>query len=155
MNKKAVIIIVAVAFMLGIIFSNISFKKQQNNTTISKDEISKNLAPLKCNLAKNPCKVTYNSKEIEISLTPTPIEVMVPLELSILGLDSDIKDLNVKFNGVNMDMGTIKANLKSVGLKHMATITLSACVINVMRYELALYSGNKDLNIKAYFDVYQ
>ncbi|ASM37183.1 MAG: hypothetical protein SPI03_04070 [Campylobacter sputorum] len=154
MNKKIVIIIITIALILGIVLSNISFEKNQNNI-ISKDQISKNLEPLECNLSEHPCKATYNSKEIEISLSPTPIQVMTPLDLSISGLDSDIKDLNVRFNGVNMDMGTIKANLKSVGLKHMATVTLSACVISVMRYELAVYSGDKDLNIKVYFDVYQ
>lgn len=153
MNKKTILIIAIIAFILGIILSNVSFSK--NNTTVSKDDLAKNLKPLECDLAKEPCKITYNSKEIEISLLPTPIKVMVPLELAITGLDSDIKDLNVRFNGINMDMGTIRANLKSVGLKHMSTVTLSACVIDVMRYELALYSGDKDLNIKVYFDVYQ
>lgn len=155
MNKKIIIIIVIIAVILGIVLSNISFEKNSNNTTISKDEVAKNLKPLECDLAQKPCKIKYGSKDLEISLTPTPVKVMIPLDLSITGLNNDIKDLNVRFNGVNMDMGTIKANLKSVGLKYMATVTLSACVINTMRYELSLFSGNKDLNIKVYFDVYQ
>lgn len=155
MDKKVLFAVILIAFIGGIVLSNLlSFKDDSLGKTLSQDDITKNLKPLSCDLGQKPCVVKFDGKDVEISLNPLPLETMQPLYLLVKGL-GEINEPNVRLTGVNMDMGTIRADLKSVGIKHSAKVTLSACVINVMRYKLALFSGDKDLGIWVYFDLYQ
>lgn len=154
MNKKMLFVVVLLALACGVILSNLDFRSAKLGKMLSQDEIVRGLKPLLCDLGKNSCKVNFEGREIEISLTPLPLETMQPLYLLVKGF-GEIKEPNARISGVNMDMGTIRVDLKSVGIKHSAKVTLSACVINVMRYKLALFSGDKDLGIYVYFDLYQ
>ena len=78
---------------------------------------------------------------------------MAPLTLKISGLNSKYKNLNARIYGLNMDMGTIKANLENRGNLYMGTVVLSSCVVEVMNYRLELYDGDKQLGIYIDFDL--
>ena len=55
-----------------------------------------------------------------------------------------LKDPNLVIDGINMNMGSIKARLEQRGDNLIAQVVLSACVVDLMRYRFKLLDGEKD-----------
>lgn len=114
----------------------------------SKKEV--NLQNGECDLNLQNCVVKFGEKSVEISLEPKPLRSMVPLSLRINGLDGEYKNLKAHIYGLNMDMGTIKADLAKKGDIYTGNIVVSSCV-TTMKYRLELFDGEKSLGISVDF----
>lgn len=96
-----------------------------------------------CDLNKKSCEIPYKGGNIVVSLNPKPIASMIPLTLTIDGLEGNFTELNAHFNGLNMDMGTIVARLERRGSAYVANVVISSCVVQEMLYRLELFDGKK------------
>lgn len=109
-----------------------------------------NLQNGECDLNLQNCVVKFGEKSVEISLEPKPLRSMVPLSLRINGLDGEYKNLKAHIYGLNMDMGTIKADLIKKGGVYIGNIVVSSCV-TTMKYRLELFESDKSLGISVDF----
>ena len=114
------------------------------------EEKAINLQNGECDLNLQNCVVKFGEKSVEISLEPKPLRSMVPLSLRINGLDGEYKNLKAHIYGLNMDMGTIKADLAKKGEIYIGNIVVSSCV-TTMKYRLELFDGEKSLGISVDF----
>ena len=70
---------------------------------------------------------------------------MRPFSFKIInGKNLGLKDPNLVIDGINMNMGSIKARLDQRGDSLIAQVVLSACVVDLMRYRFKLLDGEKD-----------
>lgn len=114
----------------------------------SKKEV--NLQNGECDLNLQNCVVKFGEKSMEISLEPKPLRSMVPLSLRINGLDGEYKNLKAHIYGLNMDMGTIKADLIKKGGVYIGNIVVSSCV-TTMKYRLELFESDNSLGVSVDF----
>lgn len=141
------ILYVLSAIIIGALFAFIINSYDEQTQKISAD------SNITCDLNTQNCNISYKGKEIGFSFYPRPLEAMVPLTLKVEGLNGQYKNLNARIYGLNMDMGTIKANLENRGNLYIGTVVLSSCVVEVMNYRLELYDGNKQLGIYIDFNL--
>lgn len=141
------ILYVLSAIIIGALFAFIINSYDEQTQKISAD------SNITCDLNTQNCNISYKGKEIGFSFYPRPLEAMVPLTLKVEGLNDQYKNLNARIYGLNMDMGTIKANLENKGNLYIGTVVLSSCVVEVMNYRLELYDGDKQLGIYIDFNL--
>ncbi|ARR01088.1 MULTISPECIES: hypothetical protein [Campylobacter] len=143
--KKILYILIAIiaggllAFLMNLPSDNTQKISDQSNIT--------------CDLNTQNCSIEHNGDQISFSFYPRPLEAMVPLTLKVDGLKHNYKNLNARIYGLNMDMGTIKANLENRGSLYIGSVVLSSCVVEVMNYRLELYDGDKQLGIYIDFNL--
>lgn len=141
------ILYVLSAIIVGALFAFIINSYDDQTQKISAD------SNITCDLNTQNCNISYKGKEIRFSFYPRPLEAMVPLTLKVEGLNGQYKNLNARIYGLNMDMGTIKANLENRGNLYIGTVVLSSCVVEVMNYRLELYDRDKQLGIYIDFNL--
>lgn len=108
-------------------------------------DVNTSLDPLKCDLNKDACEVKFNGVKLKIDISPRPIFAMRPFSFKIInGKNLGLKDPNLVIDGINMNMGLIKARLDQRGDNLIAQVVLSACVVDLMRYRFKLLDGEKD-----------
>ena len=144
MNK---ILFVLSAIIAGGVFA---FIMNSADTPTQKISAESNIT---CDLNTQNCSITHNGDKIGFSFYPRPLEAMTPLTLKVDGLHHKYKNLNARIYGMNMDMGTIRANLENRGNLYIGTVVLSSCVVEVMNYRLELYDGEKQLGIYIDFNL--
>ena len=143
--KKILYIISAI--ILGGVFAFIANSSDNQIQKISAD------SNITCDLNSQDCIVNHNGESITFSFYPRPLEAMAPLTLNVDGLKNEYKNLNARIYGLNMDMGTIKANLENIGDIYAGSVVLSSCVVEVMNYRLELFERDKPLGIYIDFNL--
>ena len=136
----SLIFIAAGAFWIGHKFMTTSYDDPPEFA-----DVNTSLNPLKCDLNKGACEVKFNGTSLKIDMTPRPIYAMRPFSFKIInGKNLGLKDPNLVIDGINMNMGLIKARLDQRGDNLIAQVVLSACVVDLMRYRFKLLDGEKE-----------
>ena len=143
------IFIAAGAFWIGHKFMTTSYDDPPEFA-----DVNTSLNPLKCDLNKGACEVKFNDVKLKIDMTPRPIYAMRPFSFKIIGGKAlGLKEPSLAIDGINMDMGTIKARLETRGDNLVAQVVLSACVVEIMRYRFKLLDGEKETGFFVDFDL--
>ncbi|QOQ87343.1 hypothetical protein [Campylobacter corcagiensis] len=106
-------------------------------------------AHLSCHINIEDCSVKFGQKDVEISLNPKPLKVMIPTTLRLKNL-GEYENLSVILKGVNMNMGKIESRFVKNGGIYEANVIFSACVGDML-YEGVLYSNGKPIGFKFEF----
>ena len=145
----SLIFIAAGAFWIGHKFMTTSYDDPPEFA-----DMNTSLNPLKCDLNKGACEVKFNGTSLKIDMTPRPIYAMRPFSFKIIGGKAlGLKEPSLAIDGINMDMGTIKARLETRGDNLVAQVVLSACVVEIMRYRFKLLDGEKETGFFVDFDL--
>lgn len=104
---------------------------------------------LSCNLNVKNCIQQFNSKDVEISLTPKPLRAMIPTTLRLKNL-GEYENLSVIIRGVNMNMGEIKSEFVKKGNIYESNVMFTACAGDML-YEGVIYSNGKPIGFKFEF----
>lgn len=138
MKKTAFSMILSI--LIGAIFAFLLIKKDEILTKKNITDFN-----ISCDLNLQDCE--FNG--VLFSLNPRPVFTMTPTLLEISNLKGDFKNLNAQIYGVNMEMGTIKANFKKFGEIYRTNVVFSACVVAKMIYRIEIFDGDKSLGIFA------
>ncbi len=96
-------------------------------------------APLdpECDLRAGPCNGIFaDGGKVSFSISPAEIPVVRPLQFEVRLESLDVRDVEVDFQGVDMNMGYNRAKLKQVGEgRFSGTGILPVCVRYAMEWE--------------------
>ena len=149
LNIFSLIFIVAGAFWIGYKSMTTSYDNPPEFA-----DVNTSLNPLKCDLNKGDCEIEFNDVKLKIDMTPRPIYAMRPFSFKIIGGKAlGLKEPSLAIDGINMNMGTIKARLETRGDNLVAQVVLSACVVEIMRYRFKLLDGDKETGFFVDFDL--
>ncbi len=135
--KKVLLIAILAAFLgaVAAYFSGINSDENSDNT----DSVATSQA---CDLNKEDCEIiNAGGDKITFSIYPRPLEGMVPLEVKISGLKGLIAP-ELWIEGINMDMGVIKAKMTKRGENWAANVVISLCVLEKMEYKMRVMDAN-------------
>ena len=104
---------------------------------------------LSCYLNIEDCEVAYSGKKVLFSFSNKPVRAMIPNTLKISNLEGNFTSLNAKIKGVNMNMGTIKANFIKNGEIYKGELIFSSCYKDML-YEISFFDDKKPLNLKVF-----
>lgn len=90
-----------------------------------------------CDLRAGPCTVEFNDgRSVRFAIAPDDIPVVQPLEFDVLTSGIDASSVEVDFQGVDMNMGYNRSQLKSEGEgRFSGTGMLPVCVRYAMEWE--------------------
>lgn len=96
-----------------------------------------NLPLSACDPGRAPCKVALPSGgEIELRFTPQPVPLVKPFQVELRAKDLQIRQVDVDFNAIGMDMGYNRPRLKPDGHGlYAATTSLPVCVTGAMEWQ--------------------
>ncbi|MDU5326245.1 hypothetical protein [Campylobacter ureolyticus] len=138
MKKKLVIF--TILFTVVALFL-LTFNKKEKNI---KTEFN-----LDCYLNIENCEISYKNKQVLFSFSNKPVRAMIPNTLKISNLEGNFTSLNAKIKGVNMNMGTIKANFIKNGEIYKGELIFSSCYKDML-YEISFFDDKKPLNLKVF-----
>lgn len=138
MKKKLVIF--TILFTVMALFLLILNKKEKDIKT----EFN-----LDCYLNIENCEISYKNRQVLFSFSNKPVRAMTPNTLKISNLEGNFTNLNAKIKGVNMNMGTIKANFIKKGEIYEGELIFSSCYKDML-YEISFFDDKKPLNLKVF-----
>ena len=138
MKKKLVIF--TILFTVMALFLLIFNKKEKDIKT----EFS-----LDCYLNIENCEISYKNRQVLFSFSNKPDRAMTPNTLKISNLEGNFTNLNAKIKGVNMNMGTIKANFIKKDEIYEGELIFSSCYKDML-YEISFFDDIKPLNLKVF-----
>lgn len=138
MKKKLVIF--TILFTVVALFL-LAFNKKEKDI---KTEFS-----LDCYLNIENCEISYKDKQVLFSFSNKPVHAMTPNTLKISNLEGNFTSLNAKIKGVNMNMGTIKANFIKKDEIYEGELIFSSCYKDML-YEISFFDDIKPLNLKVF-----
>lgn len=104
---------------------------------------------LSCYLNIENCEISYKNKQVLFSFSNKPVRAMTPNTLKISNLEGNFTNLNAKIKGVNMNMGTIKANFIKKDEIYEGELIFSSCYKDML-YEISFFDDKKPLNLKVF-----
>lgn len=137
MRQYAWFIALAVLFLGGILASNRQFLISDQVVTVVDQA---------CDLTQTGCSFNYNDQSVYFSIEPKPILILKPLEIMLESADdaSGVENVQVEFEGINMDMGYNLVKLKPLeGGKWRATGMLPACTAETMHWFIKVFVSGK------------
>lgn len=139
MKKVLITLILLLVMLLGGIFL---FNKKEQSIDLTSD--------LTCHLGIQDCEFDYKDRKVKISITPKPLRAMVPTTIKLSGLNENFTNLNVKVEGLNMDMGIIKADFIQKGEIYEGILSFNACSTDMV-YNMKFFDGNNPIGLEAKF----
>lgn len=104
---------------------------------------------LSCYLNIENCEISYKDKQVLFSFSNKPVRAMTPNTLKISNLEGNFTNLNAKIKGINMNMGTIKANFIKKDEIYEGELIFSSCYKDML-YEISFFDDKKPLNLKVF-----
>jgi hypothetical protein len=104
----------------------------------SQDELPMVSAELSsCDLQQGPCSaVIQGVGAVTLTIAPRPIPLVEPLELKVETAVAGVREVDVDFSGVDMNMGYNRFRLKAADAgRHEGAGMLPVCVRNRMTWE--------------------
>lgn len=132
MNKKTLIDLVGLAFLLAVVVLGYQFSPlllPQADLVLE--------PPVDCDLHRQSCRVSLpEGGNLVLSMQPRPIPLMTPFQVEVKLEAVDAKSVDVDFTGVEMNMGLNRFALKDQGQGSWLTeASIPVCVTGRMEWQ--------------------